>query len=53
MFAPLYTGLSLYFIRKAELKFKNSNRDMEAYICQMERALIYSVLLLSDKNRKQ
>lgn len=56
MFAPLYTGLSLYFIRKAEIKFKNSNRDMEAYICQMERALIYSVYVrtrqIDDKIEK-
>lgn len=56
MFSQRYPGLSLYFIRKAELKYKDCGKMKEAFICRMQRALLYTFCLRAgriDPNRSQ
>ncbi len=45
MFAKRYPGLAIYFIRKAELKYTSVGLKKEAYLCRMERAMLYSIIV--------
>lgn len=53
MFSSRYSGLSLYFIRKAEILSSRNNYKLEAILAKIDRALIsYQTYLLNRDNEE-